>query len=70
MINDRAENVDAVQQIAAQINDQTDAKEKQQVNGEVKELISRWDNLKRRVGDRSKALDDNLGKLSDFSSMT
>jgi len=62
MINDRVENVEAVQQIAAQIHDQTDAKEQQEVDAEVGDLMSRWRSLKDKVDGRSKALNDNLGK--------
>lgn len=62
MINDRTGNVEAVQQIAAQIHDQTDAKERQQVTAEVNDLMRRWQNLKAKVDDRSRALDENLGE--------
>lgn len=61
MLSDRTENVEAVQGIAAQIHDQTDAQERQQVNNEVTDLMNRWSGLKNKVSDRSKALDDNLG---------
>ena len=66
MINDRAENVEAVQQIAAEISGQTDATEKQQVRSEIKDLIARCDKLKHKVDDRSRALDENLGMLRFF----
>ena len=66
MLADRTENVEAVQKIAAQIHDQTDAEERQQVNNEVADLMNRWSGLKNKVSDRSKALDDNLGMCDEW----
>lgn len=61
MVNDRMESVDAIQQFASQIGDQTDPKEQQQITAEVADLMDRWKTLKNKVDERSKTLDDHLG---------
>lgn len=66
MVSDRAENVAAVQRIAAQISDQTDAKEQLQVGEEIEHMTARWQSLNSKVSDRSKSLDDNLGRCQSL----
>jgi len=56
------ENVQAVQGIAAQLSDQTEPRERAAVKAEVDELLKRWGSLKVMVADRSKALEENLGR--------
>lgn len=63
MVNDRNENVSAIQKIADQIREQSDGSERQHIDSEVKVLLEQWQNLKQKVDERSEALNDNLGTV-------
>ena len=67
MVNDRAPNVQAVKDSGTQLLQGKDPKERQKIEGELKELDQRWEALNKKVADRASILEEVQALASQFT---